>query len=117
MRRSVSITHMSSFQKIKIKIITQWRATSASGWGQGCFVENLYIIELESKLFFIEVKPELAQITGDKNVLTLTFLTESLLFELHCIFAYFQLGNYQLIFFFQTIIYMCEIRYVSYYMS
>jgi len=30
-------------KKIKIKIITQWRATSASGWGQGCFVENLYI--------------------------------------------------------------------------
>jgi len=34
---------VSGFKKIKIKIITQWRATSASGWGQGCFVENLYI--------------------------------------------------------------------------
>jgi len=30
-------------KKIKIKIITQWRVTSASGWGQGCFVENLQI--------------------------------------------------------------------------
>jgi len=39
-------------KKIKIKIITQWRATSASGWGQGCFVENLHIIGLKSKLFF-----------------------------------------------------------------
>jgi len=39
-------------KKIKIKIITQWRATSASGRGQGCFVENLHIIGLESKLFF-----------------------------------------------------------------
>jgi len=27
----------------KIKIITQWCATSASRWGQGCFVENLHI--------------------------------------------------------------------------
>ena len=49
---SVSITHMSSLKKIKIKIITQWRATSASRGGQGCFVENLHIIGLESKLLF-----------------------------------------------------------------
>jgi len=54
---------MSVLKKFKIKIITQWCATSASithvsgfkrnnytvachagsGWGQGCFVENLYI--------------------------------------------------------------------------
>jgi len=40
---SASITHVSGFKKIKIKIITQLRATSASRWGQGCFVENLYI--------------------------------------------------------------------------
>ena len=44
-------------KKIKIKIITQWRATSASGWGQGCFVENLHIIGLKSK-------PKHAQFTG-----------------------------------------------------
>jgi len=48
---SVSITHVLGFKKI-IKIITQWGATSASGWGQGCFVENLHIIGLKSKLFF-----------------------------------------------------------------
>jgi len=29
----LNITHMSVLKKIKIKIITQWRATSASGWG------------------------------------------------------------------------------------
>jgi len=34
---------VSGFKKIKIKIITQWRAMSASEWGQGSFVENLYI--------------------------------------------------------------------------
>jgi len=51
---SVSITHVSGFKKIKIKIITQWRVTSASGWGQGCFVENLHIIGLESKLFLLQ---------------------------------------------------------------
>jgi len=60
-------------KKIKIKIITQWRATSASGWGQGCFVENLHIIGLESKFFFLQGrKPELAQITGGKDILTLS---------------------------------------------
>ena len=40
---SASITHVSGIKKIKIKIITQWRAMSAPGWGHGCFVENLYI--------------------------------------------------------------------------
>jgi len=30
-------------KKLKIKIITQWRATSAPEWGQWCFVENLQI--------------------------------------------------------------------------
>ena len=34
-------------KNIKIKIITQWRVTIASGWGQGCFVENLHIIGLQ----------------------------------------------------------------------
>ena len=38
---------------------------------QGCFVENLHIIGLESKLFFIGGKPELAQITGGKDILIL----------------------------------------------
>ena len=37
---------------------------------QVCFVENLHIIGLESKIFFTEDKPELAQITGGKNILT-----------------------------------------------
>ena len=67
---------MSGFKKIKIKIITQWRATSASGWGRGCFVENLHIIRLKSKLFFLQgVKPELAYITGGKHILTLYIIT------------------------------------------
>ena len=37
-----------------------------------CFVENLHIIGLESKLFFFlqERKPEFGQITEDKNILT-----------------------------------------------
>jgi len=39
---------------------------------QGCFVENLHIIGLESKLVFYRgEKPELAQITGGKDKLTL----------------------------------------------
>jgi len=54
-------------KKIKIKIITQWRVTSASEWGQGCFVKNLHIIGLESIPFFTRGKPELAQITGVKT--------------------------------------------------
>ena len=49
----------------KIKIITQWCATSASGWGQGCFVENLHIIGLEFKLFFLQ---------GGKDILTQNYL-------------------------------------------
>jgi len=38
---------------------------------QGCFVENLHIIGLKSKLFFLQGKLELAQITGGKDILTL----------------------------------------------
>jgi len=64
---------MSCFKKIKIKIITQWRAMSASGWGQGCVVENLHITWLESKLFFIGRKLKLAQITAGKDIFTLFF--------------------------------------------
>jgi len=54
---SVSITHVSGF-----KIITQCRATSSSGWGQRCFVENLHIIGLKSNFFFYRGKPELAKL-------------------------------------------------------
>jgi len=49
---------VSGFKKIKIKIITQWRATSAFGWGQGCFVENIYIAGVfygESSYYRVEI--------------------------------------------------------------
>jgi len=95
---------MSSFKKIKIEIITQWRATlvsithvsgfkknnnnnytvacHVSDWiGSGVFCgESLYykgvlwrIFILEGwnlSFFFTGGKPELAQITGGKNILT-----------------------------------------------
>jgi len=60
-------------KKIKIKIITQWCVTSASIWGQGCFVENLHIIGLESKLFFLQgVNRNSPKLQGGKDILTLT---------------------------------------------
>ena len=46
------------FKKIKIKIITQWRGTSESAWGQGCFVENLHITWVfcgESSYYRVEI--------------------------------------------------------------
>jgi len=55
-------------KKLKIKIITQWRATSTSGWSQGCFVENFHIIGLESKLFFLQgVNRNLPKLQGVKT--------------------------------------------------
>jgi len=38
---------------------------------QGLKLNNLHIIGLKSKLFLMEVKQELVQITEDKNILTL----------------------------------------------
>jgi len=61
---------------------------SASGWGQWCFVENLYITwvccgessycRLISKLFFFlqEDKLKLAQIIGGKDILTHYFVLQ-----------------------------------------
>jgi len=67
--------HTCQVLKKRKKIITQWRATSSSGWGQGCFVENLHIIGLESKLFFLQgVNRNSPKLQGVKTYYPLTLI-------------------------------------------
>jgi len=73
---------MSVFKKIKIKIITQSRATSASRWGQCYFMKNFILhvcfvefIGLKSKLFYLrKVNWNSLNLHG-KNTLTLNKYT------------------------------------------
>ena len=84
---------MSGFKKIKIKIITQWRATSAFGWGQRCFVETLHIIGLKSKLFFTGVNRNSPKLQEGIDILTLYLLIIRADFSIPIVQAYGVIPN------------------------